>query len=253
MLEINKIHLGNCLDLLREIDSESADICVTSPPYKDEDGYSAFLMFHCFAQIFRILKPNSLFFLNFGHLAEFKSRPFEVCLATTSLEFKLNDTITWIKTQFSPIQGNKRLNNVTEFIFLLYKGNMPNLDRLSIGVEYQDKSNIGRYSDKDLRCGGNVWKFGYETIQSKTQKLHNDRFPLELPRRCIKLSGLKKGLLIEPFCGSGTSCLAAKELGLDYIGIEINKDHYKTACNRLELNSKNSIDNKENILNNKTI
>lgn len=236
MLQPNNIYLGNCLDLFKEIDDESISISVISPPYKDEDNYSAELMDNCFKEIYRVLKPNSLFFLNFGHLAEWKFRPFEVCKIAIDSGFILNDTITWLKTQFSPIQGNKRLNNLTEFIFLLYKGKMPNLDRLSIGVKYQDKNNIGRYSDKDLRCGGNIWKFGYETIQSKDQKLHNDRFPLELPLRCIKLSGLKDGILLDCFSGSGTSFLAAKQMGLDYIGFEINITHYETARKRLGLN-----------------
>src|ERR1017187_9081699 len=111
---------------------------------------------------------------------------------------------------------------------------MPNLNRLSIGTPYKDKSNIGRYSDKDLRCAGNFWEFGYETIQNKTQKLHNDRFPLELPTRCIKLSNIpKNSLVLEPFCGSGTTCLAAKNLGMNYIGFEIDENHFKTARNRL--------------------
>jgi hypothetical protein len=53
--------------------------------------------------------------------------------------FKLNDTIVWVKNHFTPLSGKKHLNNLTEFIFVLYKGKMPDLDRLSIGVPYKDK------------------------------------------------------------------------------------------------------------------
>ena len=151
-----------------------------------------------------------------------------------TLGFKLNETITWVKNHYSPIQGNKRLNNLTEFIFILHKGDMPALDRLSIGVPYADKSNIGRYSDKDLKCGGNVWYIDYDTIQDKSEKTHKDRFPKELPTRCIKLSNLKKdSVILDPFCGSATTGVAAKELGMQFIGIERNKNYINKATKLL--------------------
>lgn len=234
MLEKNKIYHIDCLDGLKLMQDDFCDIAITSPPYKDKDGYSDNLMSFTFKELYRILKPNSLFFLNFGHLANFKFRPFYVCHLALQVGFHLNDTIIWQKTQFSPIQGNKRLNNLTEFIFLMFKGKMPNLDRLSLGVPYQDKSNIGRYSDTDLRCGGNIWRFGYETVQHKSQKLHNDRFPLELPIRCIKLSGLKRGILIDPFMGSATSAIASNLMGLDFIGFEKEKRYFEVGKNRID-------------------
>ena len=175
--------------------------------------------------------------VNFGHMANQKSRPFKVVNILEDIGYKLNDTITWIKPQFSPIQGHRRVNNVTEFIFMFYKGKMPKIDRLSIGVPYEDKSNMKRYSSgKDLRCGGNVWKIGYETITRTEQKLHNDRFPLQLPMNCIKLSGIKDdAIVLDPFSGSGTTCLAAKTLNKNYIGIEMNEEHYNTSLIRLKI------------------
>ncbi len=234
MLELNKIYFGDNRNTIEGIDDNSIDLIITSPPYKEQDGYDRYFMNRMFNEFYRVQKNNTLFFLNFGHLADFKYRPFDVLDTAMCAGYNLNDTIIWKKTQFSPIQGKKRLNNLTEFIFLLYKGRMPNLDRLSIGVPYKDKSNIGRYSNKDLRCGGNFWEFGYETIQSKKQKLHNDRFPLELPLRCIKLSGLKKGIVLDPFAGSGTTCVAAKQLGLDYLGFELNLQYITTITDRLK-------------------
>jgi site-specific DNA-methyltransferase (adenine-specific) len=229
---LNKICYGDNLDLLKKLPDESISLCITSPPYKDSDDYDITEISKTFREIYRVLKKNSLFFLNFGHLAEDKFRPFRVCYEAMIYDFKLNDTITWKKTQFSPIQGKKRLNNLTEFIFLLYKGKMPDLDRLSVGVPYKDKSNIGRYSDKDLRCQGNHWEIGYETIQNKKGKLHNDRFPLQLPTNCIKLSGIKNGVLLDPFSGSFTSQIAAQKLGLNWLGIDKNYPHCQTAQDR---------------------
>lgn len=230
--------VGNNQNLIQSISNESIDLTITSPPYKDCDGYQDIDFDFLYKELCRISKKSALFFLNFGHLAHQKERPFLNCLHAIKAGWKLNDTITWLKTQYKPLQGNKRVNNLTEFIFLLYKEEMPNLDRLSIGVPYKDKANIGRYSDKDLRCRGNIWEVGYETIQRSEQKYHFDRFPLDIPRMCIKLSNVKSGIVIDPFAGSGTTMIAAHEHGLDSIGFEKQekyKDIFTKRCLALDL------------------
>ena len=227
----------DCLPGLSKLPDNSCDICITSPPYKHEDGYNPVLISSIFYQIHRVLKNNSLFFMNFGHLANFKFRPFDVCDMAICRGFTLNDTIIWVKNHFTPLQGNKRLNNLTEFIFLLYKGDMPDLDRLAIGVPYTDKSNAARFSGgRDLRCGGNVWNIKYPTITKKEQRLHKDGFPVELPERCLKLSALPKGsVVLDPFMGAGSTALAAKNLGMNYVGFERNEEYYKISIERLKL------------------
>jgi site-specific DNA-methyltransferase (adenine-specific) len=179
-----------------------------------------------------------LFFLNFGSLAEDKFRPFRVCQIAMGLGFKLNETITWVKNHYRPIQGHRRVNNLTEFIFVLYKGKMPKLDRLAVGVEYTDKSNVTRFAGgKDLKCGGNIWYIPYETIQSEEEKSHNDRFPLGLPEKCIKICGYKINTVLDPFCGSATTGVVAERLGKEFIGIEKNPNVYNRAVERLTKNS----------------
>lgn len=233
LLMIDIKNIDNRRGLL-ELNDNSIDLVITSPPYKDADGYSHNLIYNTFSKIYTVMKKNSLLFLNFGHLANFKTRPFHVVRILTDLDYKLNDTIIWVKNHYSPIQGSVRVNNLFEYVFMFYKGKMPKLDRLSIGVPYVCKGNVGRFAEQDLKCGGNVWYINYETIVNKEQKLHNDRFPVELPERCIKLSGIKKGsLVLDPFSGSGTTGVACKNLGMNYIGFEINKKHYKTSLERL--------------------
>jgi site-specific DNA-methyltransferase (adenine-specific) len=236
-MDINKIYNLDCRDGLKEIANNTVSLCVTSPPYKDSDGFKYELMTDVFTQLYRVLKPGSLFFLNFGALAEDKFRPFKVCEAAMGVGFRLNETITWVKNHYRPIQGSKRLNNLTEFIFLLHKGDMPNLDRLGVGIPYSDISNAKRFNDGlNLKCRGNVWYINYETINNKEEKLHNDRFPLELPELCIKLSGIKNDqIIIDPFSGSGTTCLAAKRLNKQYIGFEKNPRYYDIAVRRLAI------------------
>lgn len=197
-----KLYNQDCVSgMIKYINNNSISLVVTSPPYKEQDGFNWSLVNGVAEQCYRVLKNNSLCFVNFGHLAGCKSRPFEVAMVFEDAGFKWVDTITWVKNHYTPVQGNKRVNNLTEFIFMLAKGNDYSLDRLSIGVPYADKSNVGRYSDMDLRCAGNVWYIPYETIQRREQKYHKDRFPIELPLRCIKLSNVKEGGHIRPLCG----------------------------------------------------
>lgn len=230
----NKIVCGDSREVLKDIPDNSVDIIVSSPPYKTSDFWSPELMKAVFEQAYRVLKLNSLFYLNMGHLAEDKFRPFETCGIALYCGFELNETIVWAKNHYRPIQGHKRLNNLTEFIFLLHKGNMPKLDRLAIGVPYQDPSNAKRFAGgRNLRCGGNLWPIDYETIQSRVDLDHPDRFPLELPLKCLKLSGLKTGIVLDFFGGSSTTALAAKKLNLDFISIDKNPGHCKIGQERI--------------------
>ena len=214
---------GNCVERMGELPSSSVDLCVTSPPYKDKDGWSRDLMMGAFREVYRLLKPNTLLFINFGHLAEDKFRPFETCRIAMDMGFQLNETITWRKNHYKPIQGSKRLNNLTEFIFLLHKGEMPKLDRLAIGIPYADITNAKRFAGgRNLKCRGNIWDIDYPTINSSEEKPHPDMFPPELPETCIKLCGYPVQVVLDPFGGSGTSAHVAKSMGKKFIIIEKN-------------------------------
>ncbi len=225
---------GTAEDKLTYLPSESVDLIITSPPYKEKDGFNEIVFRKVFRELYRVLRSGRLFFLNFGHLAEDKFRPFRVCDWAGREGFKINDTITWVKRQYRPLQGKKRLNNLSEFIFLLYKGEMPNLDRKAVGILHEDQSNVKRWG-KDWKCRGNVWHIGYETIQSKGQRLHPDCFPVELPKICIRLAGLTaEQTVLDPFFGSGTTGVAAIQLGVSFIGIEKSEHYSDIATKRIE-------------------
>jgi site-specific DNA-methyltransferase (adenine-specific) len=233
-LSLNTVHCMDAKQGMLLLPCESVDLIVTSPPYKEADGYRDALLYNVARHCYRVSKVNSLCFVNFGHLAHYKSRPFEVAMMFQDAGYRWIDTITWVKTQYSPIQGEKRLNNVTEFVFQFAKGLDYELNRLSIGVPYTDKSNVGRYSDVDLRCGGNVWVIPYETIQRKEQKLHPNRFPLELPRRCIELANIPAGaVVLDPFMGSGTTAVVAKMMEKQFIGFDVDPKCCEIANSRI--------------------
>ena len=229
----NIIH-SNSIDYLNNLGHKlDFDICVTSPPYKCEDGYTSELIYCIVASLYKHAKDDALLFVNFGHLAGHKSRPFEVCSLFEEL-FTLQETFIWVKNHYRPIQGKRRVNNLFEYVFMFSKHKMPELDRLSVGIPYADVRNVGRFSDINLKCAGNVLHIPYETINKKANKLHNDRFPVKLPEHFIKLANKPHGsLVIDPFNGSGTTGVAAINLKMKYIGIDIDEDYVNITKERL--------------------
>jgi site-specific DNA-methyltransferase (adenine-specific) len=116
-----------------------------------------------------------------------------------------------------PVSSKRFLNHADESVYHFTVAGDVEIDRLAIGVPFVDKSNIERSGHAaDLHCAGNVWLIPYQTVQSKLGKFdHPAAFPVELPERCIKLHGLKKGLVVlDPFLGSGTTLIASESLGL---------------------------------------
>lgn len=230
-----KIYHENSLNISKYLNAGSVDCIVCSPPYKKKDGFEFETMLEIFRQCYVVAKSGTLLFMNFGELAESPLRPYELTVALScNTYWKFQQSIVWQKNHYTPLNGTHYVNRTHEPIFIFYKDEMPDLDRLAVGVPYADKSNVGRYADKDLRCGGSVWKIDYPTIQKASQKLHHDRFPVELPTRCIKLANLKKGsIVLDPFSGSGTSGIAALNLGHNYVGFELDEYNAEVSLKRL--------------------
>ena len=123
---------------------------------------------------------------------------------------------------YKPINSNIFINGCHEYIFHFTKNGKTKIDRLAIGIPYKDKSNIGRFSDRDLRCRGSAWYIPYETV--KSEKPHPAAFPVALPEMCIKFHSLKKTkLVLDPFMGIGSTALAAIRQSVNYVGFEIDK------------------------------
>jgi site-specific DNA-methyltransferase (adenine-specific) len=87
----------------------------------------------------------------------------------------------------------------------------------------------------DTRCRGNSWYIPYDTIanREKHRGSHPATFPVALIEQCIKFSGVKEGVLVDPFMGSGTSAIAAIRQDIDYIGFDIDKDYRQFAMDRI--------------------
>ena len=141
---------------------------------------------------------------------------------------------------FKPINSKRFLNDCHEYLFHFTKSGGIQLDRLALGVPYQDKSNIARWHHtrgSDLRCRGNTWFVPYETIQSRQkERPHPATFPVQLAEWCIKLHGVSRvETMLDPFLGIGNSAVAAQRCGVKkFIGFEIDETYLAEAKRRLE-------------------
>jgi len=260
------LHHGDCIAGLRQLPDACVDLVVTSPPYNLGIAYSQFDdtanrdEYLAWSQQWateakRVLKPNGSFFLNIGASPANPFLPHELVLALRPL-FVLQNTIHWIKSitietrdgqeisagHFKPINSPRFLTDCHEYVFHLTHDARVPVDRLAVGVEYADKSNIARWKHtredglRDRRCRGNNWFIPYRTIKSRDDdRPHPATFPVELAARCIRLHGLRDGLvMLDPFLGIGHSARAAKECGVaKFIGFEIDGGYLDEARARL--------------------
>ena len=104
------------------------------------------------------------------------------------------------------------------------------------GCPYVFEDQPARFGhNRGLRCRGNVWHIPYKTTQSRADRdFHPAPFPVALVDRCLRLAALKPGeLVLDPFMGTGATLVAARQLGLPAIGIEIDPVYCEAARRRL--------------------
>jgi len=259
------LRLGDCVAGMASLPDESVDLVVTSPPYNLTIAYASYRddmpredylewSYRWVAEVKRVLKPDGALFLNVGASPANPLFPHEVVLKLKPL-LTLQNTLHWIKSitvqprqgpavsvgHFKPINSKRFLTDCHEYVFHLTKNGDVPVDRLAVGVEYADKSNITRWAHtkeekRDLRCRGNNWFIPYKTINSRSsERPHPATFPTELAEWCIRLHGCRPGLvMLEPFLGIGHAAEAAAACGVEkFIGFEIDDGYLTEACSRL--------------------
>jgi len=253
----------DCVKGMSRLPGEHVDLVVTSPPYNlgirygrfsDRQDRRSYLRWcrEWAAQVRRVMKPGGSFFLNIGAAPSNPMLPHEITIELRAV-FVLQNTIHWIKSitiedresnlrshgHFKPINSKRFLNDCHEYIFHFTIDGRIDIDRLALGVPYQDKSNISRWSHtrgSDLRCRGNTWFIPYETIQRRAkERPHPATFPVQLAEWCVKLHGISRvHRMLDPFLGIGNSAIAAQQCGVKtFIGFEIDESYLAEAKRRV--------------------
>ncbi len=258
-----RFYRADCLDVFPALDQESVSVIVTSPPYnlgiqyrsyEDTIPRAEYLEWsgRWIAAARETLDPQGSLFLNVGAKPVDPWTALDVAQAARP-HLHLQNTIHWVKSiaidklpgvtesvavgHYKPINSDRFVNDCHEFVFHFTRDGRTPLDRTAIGVPYQDASNVARWRSggENRRCRGNTWFIPYQTIQSRDKdRPHPATFPPRLPEYCFKLHGLPRvKLAMDPFLGLGSSAVAAAELDLDFIGIEMDAHYLKEAIARV--------------------
>ena len=262
-----RFYLGDCLDLLELLPPGSVDAVVTSPPYNlgvqyrtydDTIPRGQYLAWtgEWVKRAAAALSPAGSLFLNVGAKPTDPWTAIDIAQAARPY-LRLQNTIHWIKSiaiekalagsrarldddlavgHYKPINSRRFLHDCHEFVFHFTRdGNAP-LDRQAIGVRYQDQSNVGRWrsASSGVRCRGNTWFIPYETIQNREKdRPHPATFPPKLPEMCLRLHGLDRlQVVADPFLGLGSTAVACAQLGVSFVGIELDSGYLKEAVLR---------------------
>lgn len=255
MLEIDKIYCADCLDVMKDIEDGSIDLIVTSPPYnvgidyanhKDnmsEDDYFSFIQLVS-DELYRITKIGGRVCINIPFIGNsiFKTKSekliFYPNLYMPIFEksgWTIRDFVVWVKTNEaenpSSFCGNSTqwgswlspscpyMRCFAEVILVFHK-----IDKR---LDHKGESDLTK--DDFMEYTKNVWYFPAEN-----KREHPAQYPLELPKRCIKLYSYIDDLVFDPFAGVGTTLLASKILDRHYLGCDISQEYVNIANKRIE-------------------
>ncbi len=260
---------ADCLDVLGQLPPRSVDVIVTSPPYNLGIQYNRYRDTLPQADYLewtnawigaaaKVLTPDGSLFLNVGAKPSDPWTAFDVAQAARP-HLRLQNIIHWIKSiaidresagsaagltrdlavgHYKPINSERFLNDCHEFIFHFTPLGSTLLDRLALGVPYQDQSNVARWqaAADGVRCRGNTWFIPYETIQRRDRdRPHPATFPTRLPEQCLRLHGLGRiRLVMDPFTGLGSTAVACARLGVDFVGADVDEAYLTEAAARTE-------------------
>lgn len=251
---INTIQLGDCLDVMKTIPDESIDMIITSPPYDNIKNYNNSLTwnFDIFKKIAeelkRVLKEKGVIIWVVADSTTNGSESgtsFKQALYFKELGLNIYDTMIYRKLNYMPLT-HRRYEQEFEYIFCFSKGTPKTFNPIMEECKYagttagatvyktdsDETTKVERYVVKDQKIKGNIFEYHTGALYTAEWK-HPAMFPLQLAIDQIKSWSNENDIILDPFNGSGTSCLAAKRLNRKYIGIEKEKKYYDMSLLRL--------------------
>lgn len=232
-MEKNKIYLGDSNDLIKQIPDKSIQIIYTDVPYLYKTGGSGSselakrirlnidrlkdakidsgFDYRIFNEFVRI-QPKINLFIWCSKLQIFEIANWWLNWAEQNNRKLLYEILTWHKSNPTPATNNTWLPD-TEYCLYFKESGI----RLNDGYQHKQKYYISGLNVQDKN------DYGHPTCK-----------PLEFVEKNIEHVCKPGDTVLDPFVGSGTTTLAAKHLGLNWIGFEINPEYYKIACDRME-------------------
>lgn len=229
------IILGNCINELKSLDSCSVDLIIADPPYnvgKDYGNTSDKLDFNDYiaftkewlVECHRVLKDSGTIYVFVGF--RFISYIYQI------LEKELNmNFINWISWHYTQgIGKTKGFSPRYDDILMFSKTSTYkfNLDDIRIPQKYYRKVNNMRGANP-----GDVWEVSHIHYCQKGRQQHPTQKPEALIERMVLASSNEGDMVVDPFCGSGTTMRVCQQLKRNGIGIEINEEYVKLAKERL--------------------
>lgn len=254
MLKRNRIYLEDCFEFLSKVQAKSVDLAIIDPPYnlrKDQwDSFKnrdEFLLFtyRWIDLLLPTLKEN-------GSLYVFNTPLHCAFIATHLLGRGLNfrNWITWDKRD-GFVSGTRRFVSMQETILYFANGADPYFDADSVRVPYESSARIAHAKKKGILKNGkrwfpnekgklctDVWHIASERHKSKqngrvVKGIHATPKPFELIERIVLASSRPGDLVLDCFAGTGTTAVAAKKHGRDFLACDSNPDYVRYAEGRL--------------------
>ncbi len=262
----DRLYHGACEDVLPTLPDACVDLIVTSPPYADQrkrtyggippDDYVAWFL-PIAAQLRRVLKPTGSFILNIKErvvAGERHTYVLELILALRKQGWLWTEEYIWHKKNAYPGKWSNRFRDAWERClhftkerkFAMYQEAVmlpmgdwadKRLSKLSETDQRRDESrvksgfgkNISNWVGRQLVYPTNVLHLATEC----SNRGHSAAFPVALPEWFIKLFTQAGDVVLDPFIGSGTTAVAAQQLGRRWIGIEKEAEYIQVALRRL--------------------
>lgn len=253
---LNKITSGDCIEIMKSFKDECIDLVVTSPPYdnlRNYNGYS-FNFEGVVKQLFRVMKQGGVVVWIIGDATIKGSETgtsFKQALFFKEIGFNLHDTMIFKKRNPIPQIYRKRYNNIFEYMFIFSKGEVKTHNPIMVdclhaglklnGTTYKNYSKNNQKRGKlakpvkEKKIKGNIWEYVVgKNIEDQEAKGHSAPFPCELAKDHILSWSNEGDIVLDPMCGSGTTCKMSKRLNRNFIGIEISKEYCDIAEERLK-------------------
>lgn len=244
-LILNKIINHDSQNMV-EIADETVSLIITSPPYNVNKNYSEYddksglidyldNLDKIWNECYRILRPGGRLCINIANIGRAPYLPLDSYFMQRCIKigFFMRGQIIWDKgasVGTSTAWGswlkpsNPSLRDVHEYILVFCKGT----NQLKKAID-SGEPDISK--EEFLEFGKSIWKM--KTANAKKIG-HPAPFPEELPYRCIKLFSYPGDLIVDPFNGSGQTCIAAKKTNRNYIGYDVDESYVKLANERLK-------------------